>query len=549
MTEHMTRYMIEHMIKTKFFHLICMPRYLFVLVWLLTTPVFSCAHSEMSKTSPSIKHRNVTLLFTNDFESAFDPIPAYWNPQIENLGGIAHIATLIDNIRAREDVVFLFDAGDIFTGVLSKKTEGIVPMEMMITMDYDAMAIGNHEFEYGWESFAKTKDRLPFPVLGANLFYAESGLPYAQAFTIVERGGVRIGVIGIMGQDAGTAIIPSHIKGIDVRDPSETIAPLVDMLKPQVDLVLVLTHQGKTAPMQTDDEAHPEIQRGIESEIELAGKVPGIDVIFSGHADSGTEAPFVHPKTGTLIMQTYGQGTRLGSLFLRLEKVSGTSSKIVSHDGQLIPVVSNKLAAHPVIAEKLAAYKALFPELQQTLCFAEERISRLYNEESDLGNLYADIIRAEAGAEIGFMPSGALRADLPKGDVPLIDVIDSFPFTDRVAQLEMTGGQILAVLEQSLTLERGMLQVSGLKVRYKLANPPGERVQSVEVNGVKLKTDSSYHVSTVEIMAQGGDLFHAFREGKRMVSEDVKFADVLTQHLRNMGTVSLSPKGRLLPLD
>ena len=108
--------------------------------------ISGCAHSELTGASTLFETREVTLLFTNDFESAFDPIPAYWNPQVEKLGGIAHIATLIDNIRAREDVVFLFDAGDIFTGVLSKKTEGMVPMEMMITMNYDAMAIGNHEF-------------------------------------------------------------------------------------------------------------------------------------------------------------------------------------------------------------------------------------------------------------------------------------------------------------------------------------------------------------------------------------------------------------------
>lgn len=152
-----------------FFSMILQPVLMF-LIWLVAISISGCAHSEATGAPTSVETREVTLLFTNDFESAFDPIPAFWDPQVENLGGIAHIATLIDKIRAREDVVFLFDAGDIFTGVLSKKTEGMVPMEMMITMDYDAMAIGNHEFEYGWESFAKTKDRLPFPVLGANLF-------------------------------------------------------------------------------------------------------------------------------------------------------------------------------------------------------------------------------------------------------------------------------------------------------------------------------------------------------------------------------------------
>ena len=129
-----------------------------LLIFGLVTVLTSCVSPDSNRQSAVSEEREVTLLFTNDFESAFDPIPAYWNPEVEYLGGIAHLATLVDNLREQEKVVFLFDAGDIFTGVLSKKTEGIVPMEMMITMDYDAMVIGNHEFEYGWQSFAKMKD-------------------------------------------------------------------------------------------------------------------------------------------------------------------------------------------------------------------------------------------------------------------------------------------------------------------------------------------------------------------------------------------------------
>ena len=100
-----------------------------------------------------------------------------------------------------------------------------------------------------------------------------------------------------------------------------------------------------------------------------------------------------------------------------------------------------------------------------------------------------------------------------------------------------------------MTLERGMLQVSGLKVRYKLNNAFGRRVQSVEVNGVMLQPENSYHVSTVEIMAQGGDLFHAFREGKRIESAEVQFSDVLAARLREAKVINAPPRGRLLPLD
>jgi 5'-nucleotidase / UDP-sugar diphosphatase len=493
------------------------------------------------------EERDVTLLFTNDFESAFDPTPAYWRDDIELIGGAPQIATLVDNIRAEEELVFLFDSGDIFTGILSKLTEGAVPMEIMITMGYDAMAIGNHEFEYGWESFAEQKNRLPFPVLGANMFYADSGRRYAQPYTIVERDGFRIGVVGIMGQDAGTAIIPSHVAGVDVQDPIPVVQAWVDELRPQVDIVLALTHQGKTAPMQTDDEAHPEIHRGIQADYEMAGAVKGIDVLFGGHADAGTEQAVVHKKTGTLIMQTYGQGTRLGQLKLSFDT---ERNEIVSHEGRLIPVVSNELEPHSVIVEKLAHYRAQFPELEETVFYAQERLSRAYNEESDLGNLYADILLDELDAEIGFINAGALRKDLPQGDVPLADLMDSFPFQDEVVVLEMTGAQIMSVLEQSLTLERGLLQLSGPKVRYNKKRSTANRVYTVEMGKYPLKLTQTYKVATIEILAQGGDLFSAFTEAKRLTprGSQITFAEMLKNHLSRRQVIGLPVRGRMIPI-
>jgi 2',3'-cyclic-nucleotide 2'-phosphodiesterase (5'-nucleotidase family) len=492
--------------------------------------------------------REVTLLFTNDFESAFDPTPAYWRDDIELIGGAPQIATLVDNIRAEEDLVFLFDSGDIFTGILSKLTEGAVPMEMMITMGYDAMALGNHEFEYGWESFAEQKHRMPFPVLGANIFYEDTGRRYAQPYTIVERDGFRIGVVGIMGQDARTAIIPSHVSGVDVRDPIPEVQEWVNKLKPEVDILLALTHQGKTAPMQTDDEAHIEIQRGIEADYNMAGAVKGIDVLFGGHADAGTKEAIVHSKTGTLIMQTYGQGTRLGQLKIIFDT---ERKEIVSQHGKLIPVISNDLEPHPVVSQKLAHYRAQFPELQETVVVATERLSRVYNEESDLGNLYADVLKSVTDAQIAFVNSGALRKDLPQGDVSLADLMDSFPFQDEIVVLEMTGAQIVEVLEQSLTLERGMLQVSGLTVRYDMRNGSGNRVYTVELGRYPLELATIYKVGTIEILAQGGDLYHAFTEAKRITPKGSQptFAETLQKYLSKKQVISTPVRGRLIPVE
>jgi 5'-nucleotidase/UDP-sugar diphosphatase len=396
--------------------------------------------------------RIVTLLFTNDVESAYDPIPAFWLDDLAMIGGIAEMTTLIEEIRQTQPNVFLFDSGDIFTGALAKLTNGSMAFELMITMGYDAMAIGNHEFEYGHEVFAWQKNRAPFPVLGANFFYKDTDHPYAQAHAVIEREGIRIGVIGIMGQDAVSAIIPSFIAPLDVLDPAEMVQKSITELRDQVDLIVLLTHQGKTAPMQTDAESDPRLQRDIDADIALAGAVEGIDVLFAGHADAGTPEPVVNPKTGTLIMQTYGQATHLGYLQLTLD---GETGSIKSYDGKLIPVDPSKWEPDPRVAGKLEKYRSMYPEIMVTVGKTSAQLNRLYIEESDVGNLFADIFVEASGADIGFVHAGSLRKDIPAGDVRMVDILDTYPFVDDVIIKQMTGDQIRRALEQSLTFERG----------------------------------------------------------------------------------------------
>lgn len=482
----------------------------------------------------------VTLLFTNDVESAYKPIPAFWLDSIATIGGIAEMTTLIESLRETEPNVFLFDSGDIFTGALAKLTDGKLAFELMITMGYDAMAIGNHEFEYGHKVFEWEKNRAPFPVLGANLFYKDTDHPFSQAHTIIERNGVRIGVIGIMGQDAATAIIPSYIAPLDVRDPAQAVRKSINELRDQVDLIVLLTHQGKTAPMQTDAETDPRLQRDIDADIALAGAVEGIDVLFAGHADAGTPEPVVHPETGTLIMQTYGQATHLGYLQLTLD---GNTGDIVGFDGKLIPVESSKLDPDPRILAKLMKYREAHAEIMAKVGALEAPMVRRYIEESDIGNLFADIFVDATGADIGFVHGGSLRKDLPEGDILLVDILDAYPFVDDVNVKEMSGSQIRRALEQSLTFERGMLQLSGLEMTYDLEQPKYSRVVSLQYNGRPVVDDNRFTVAAPGFLTEGGDLYDSFPESE-VIRSVGKVSDVIVEYFRDHDQVAVPERGR-----
>ena len=436
--------------------------------------------------------------------------------------------------------MFLFDSGDIFTGALAKLTDGKLAFELMMTMGYDVMAIGNHEFEYGVEIMAWEKNRAPFPVLGANLFYKGTDHPFAQAHTIVERGGVRIGVIGIMGQDAATAIIPSYIAPLDVRDPAPAVQKSVDELRDQVDLIVLLTHQGKTAPMQTDAETDPRLQRDIDADIALAGAVRGIDVLLAGHADAGTPKPVVHPETGTLIMQTYGQATHLGYLQLALDNETG---KITRYDGKLIPVESSKLTPDPRITEKLQRYRSEHSDIFVRVGVSEAALIRRYIEESDVGNLFADVFVAATGADIGFVHGGSLRKDIPQGDVRLVDILDTYPFVDDVNVKEMSGSQIRRALEQSLTFERGMLQMSGLEMTYDLERPLYNRILTLKKDGQPIADTDRFTVAAPGFLTEGGDLYDSFPESE-VIRSVGKVSDVIIDYFRSHDVVTVPARGR-----
>ncbi len=483
----------------------------------------------------------VTLLFTNDMESAYEPVPAWWRDDIEHLGGLAELTTLIRQLRQTEPNVFLFDSGDIFTGALSKLTDGALMFEFMTTMGYDAMAIGNHEFDYGPDILLWQKNRVAFPVLSANMFFKGTNHPFAQRHTIIERNGVRIGVIGTIGQDAATtAVLPGSTDGLDITDPADAIQKSMDELRDAVDLVVVLTHQGHTAPMQTDAEADPRLARDIDKDIALAGAVDGIDVLFGGHADAGTWEPVVQPETGTLIMQTFGQGTYLGYLQLQLD--AGTR-EIRSYDGKLIPVDSDQLEPDPVIVAKMAAYRARFPELTEVVGRSEARLNRRYFDESDLGNLLADIARDATGADIALIHPGTIRKDIPEGDVEIVDVLDTNPFIDPIVVMQVRGDQLVAIMEQSFTLLRGLLQVSGLDVVYDTSKPERERLVSLEHDGKAVTPDAVYEIAVPEIIADGADHFDEFLATKRL-RESATLGELTTAYFRKHKTVPLPASGR-----
>ena len=490
--------------------------------------------------------KEIVILHTNDIESVYEPIQAVWRDDIELIGGISHLASLIDDVRASEDISFLVDAGDIYTGALSKKTKGKLPFDLYNAMGYDALNIGNHEFEYNWEPLVEIIPRANFPVLNANIFIEKTGELIAQPYAVLEKSGVKIGVIGVMGIDAFyNTMAPFHRTGLSIKDPTETAQYWADKIRDSVDMIVVLTHQNKTAPMQTNKESDPSVQRGFDEDYAMAGKLRGVHAIYGGHSDNGLMQPVVHPETGTIIGLTFGQGMHLGyTKFM----INTDTNDVTFIDGYLIPVDSEKYKAKKETSKLIAEYRKQYPELSEVIASMKEASMRLYNNESTIGNLLTDIMRKAANSDIAFLNSGAIRADLNAGRVTLEQLINVYPFPDTLSIVELTGAEIRKLIEYSLTLPYGIGQISGLKIEFDSSKPAMQRLIEAYVGDLALIDSKTYTIATSKYLAKGGDGYSIFTEGN-LIDDSQSMPEALYKGFKELSTIDLPAINRQIDLN
>ncbi len=258
---------------------------------------------------------SITILYTNDTHSRIDPFPQNAR-EFAGLGGIAKRSSLVNKIRFEEEHVLLLDAGDVFQGTpWFDVYGGKVDFEMMSEMGYDAMAIGNHEFDLGPEGFAEAAEHANFPFLCANYSTRNTPLePFVERQLIKEMGEFKIGIFGLGIQLEGV-VDPKLSGDVRYRDPVINAKRSVQNLRNfhNCDYVICLSHLGyKYESEQIDD-------------VELAQKVPGIDLIIGGHTHTFLDEPVaIESSNGseTLITQMGHGGVRLGRMDLKIHENS-----------------------------------------------------------------------------------------------------------------------------------------------------------------------------------------------------------------------------------
>ena len=505
----------------------------------------------------------ITIVGTNDLHGWVAPHDRSAGNAEPILGGIDTFAGYLKVLRAkRPDEVVLLDGGDLFQGPLvANLTEGEAVVRAYNLLGFDGVAVGNHEFDYGPVGPATTVDgagedplgalrlrmsQANFPFLAANVFERATGRPPewpAKRTALIERHGVRIGLVGLSTPTTPQVTLAQNVQGLQFDALVENaVAASQELRAKGAQLVVVTMHAGggcgQAHGTSTTNDPHDLSQCDDRGELfKMLHALPAgtVDAVVAGH----THQYLAHFVDGVPAIQSGAFGVAFGAIELWVDRRSGRVDPSRTTIWRPVPLCravweetgdcegehGGALVAPTFLGETVEpdaeVRSALAPDFERVRAKEEELLgptlaaplTRVRLAESTLGDFVADVLRtAVVGADVAATNSGGLRADVAAGPVTYGHVYNAIPFENRVAEVELTGRQLLDLLSLGLSGEHGVLQVSGVRIE---AVRPGvkpcegrPRIERATLDdGREVDPDAHYRLATNDFVVTGGDGF------------------------------------------
>jgi len=504
------------------------------------------------------------VMWSNDVHGGIDRAQAtFMNPEFPpQLGGGASAATLIKHIRSWQSPTrqsLLLDAGDFFQGrPVGTVTKGKAVIEYMNYIGYDAMTIGNHEFDILQDELEKTVELANFPILTCNVIDNRTGkIPwYAFPYTIVNRMGLRIGILGFTTTDTEKMSFPENIRNIDFLDEKESVSKYVKILREEelVDLVIVLGHAGLPYEIEStylsryDAKGNPLYEErqghwGWDAQ-EVAREVEGIDLFIGGHIHKGVPKPWIDPVTHTMVIQGYAYGSNLGLITLTIDPETKTITGYESpalREGSMITLFEDQFVPDPGASEIIEAYVAEAEKgMDEVVGYAGVHLSRTnVDAQSPMGNTIVEAMKYMVNADFSFLNLGGVRAEIKYGPVTYRDIFEVMPFDNMVVSFTCDGEFLRRIIETRVEGGRAGLIVAGVNVVYSKQRPNFDRVTSLKIGGEPWDPKKIYTVVTTDFLMQGNaglNLLMSVPE-ENITNHQINLRDAIVHYFRENSPV------------
>lgn len=451
--------------------------------------MISIGNGIMAKT----EDRRLTILQMNDTHGYLEPhAELVWRgrePTFPVLGGYARISGLFKAVRAeRPGAVLALDNGDTFHGTypaVASKGEALVPLANALGLD--AMT-AHWEFAWGPDHFRDLVTRLTYPMLAINCYEMETGKRPFPPSCVVERAGLRVGVIGIAATILDKTMAPHFSTGLRFTIGDDELPAEIHYLRHHhhADLIVVLSHLG------------------LPQDIKLAGAVDGIDVLLSGHTHDRLTEPII--VNGAVIIQSGCHGSFIG----RLDMVIG-DHKVEIERHQLIPIdetITPEPAMTALVESVMAPHRGM---LETVVGETRDSLHRNTIFDSPMDDLLLAAITRAAALEIGFSNGWRYGAPVPVGPITLNDLWNIIPVDQHISTVELTGKEVVAMMEENLErtfcadpygqMGGYVKRFCGLTIFAKIENPAGHRIQHLFVADRSIDLSATYRAAFVT--AQG----------------------------------------------
>ena len=494
---------------------------------------------------------DLTILHTNDFHDRFEPISQYDGPCSaednaagECFGGIARLVTAIGEARERAgENVILIDAGDQFQGSLFyTQYGGDMAAEFMTQLGYDAMAVGNHEFDDGPEGLSAFLDQVEFPVLSANIDVSRNNSLAGKVgkSTVLDVGGERIGIVSVLAEDTPETSSPGDsVIFSSIVDASQ--AEIDALTEDGVNKIILLTHVG------------------LPADERLAQELTGVDLIVGGHShtllsntDEGAAGSYPTVVNDVPIVQAYAYSKYLGELNVTFDD----DGNVLSAEGDPI-ILDASVAEDQAAVDRVAELAGPLEELRNKVVAetAEEIVGAREEcraRECAMGNLIADAMLArvaDQGVQVAIQNGGGIRASIDAGEVTMGEVLTVLPFQNTLSTFEITGQTLIDALENGVSqIEEGagrFPQVAGMSYAFDASAPAGERISDVMVGGEAIDPEATYLAVSNNYVRNGGDGYSMFEDAANAYDFGPDLADVLAEYMAENGPVTPYTDGRI----
>ena len=448
-------------------------------------------------------------------------------------GGMAALAGLVAQQRERAPGrTLLLDAGDAWQGTFtSNANRGEAIVRSMNLMRYDAQALGNHDFDWGQDVLAQRAKEAKFPFLAANLLEARTGQPpeYVKPWIVKDLGVTKVGIIGLTNPRSPTIVKASSITGLTFLPSIDSVRRYLPEVRAQSDIVVVLSHIG------------------IDEDTELAQALPDIDIIVGGHTHLALRTARAVGKTR--IFQAGAYTENLGRVEITVDRSTRKPTAITGGD-VLIPVASGAVRPDADVAAIVAQRRAEgLAATSRVVGSSAVPLEGVRGTEVPIGNLIADALldygrKQGWGSDVAFYNQAGVRASLPPGEITFGALYQVLPFANTIVQVELTGGQLMEVLEGAAGAA-GRLHIAGGSFVYRFSDPALQRVKSATVGGAPLDPARIYRVVTIDYLYTGGDGHTGFKNGMNVKVGDVE-VDAVSAYIAANSPVHPKIEGRIV---